>query len=520
VRVRHGRHTGETGAGNPADAALQILCQTDSKPTKPRASGRPLFKRILHLHTDVMSTETLTALKTTLDPRSWSEDPDELAPHVRDWRNRYRGVTPLLLKPATTDEVSRILSLCNRDNVAITPQSGNTSLVGVSIPQGEVVLSLKRMNAIGKIDATNESLTCEAGVIVETVQNTAIEQGKLFPLSLGAQGSAMIGGLISTNAGGVHVLRYGMMRDLVLGLQVVLPDGRVLSDLKGLRKDNTGYDLKQLFIGAEGTLGVVTAATVKLFPRPASTAVALAAVDSPAKAVELLTHVKNKTGGGVAAFELMSRSGLNLAVAHLPDARHPIKIDQAWTVLIELVSAEPDRAQPIMEKTLGTAFEHGLIGDAALAQTQAQAKAFWTLRESIPEAERTHGKAVKHDISVPVSHISVFMEEATRTVESMLENAFIIAFGHVGDGNIHFNVTREEPGAGENFVAAAAAVTEAIYDLVDKHGGSISAEHGVGILKRRELARRKPVHVQVMRAIKSALDPNGVMNPRVLLGED
>lgn len=466
-----------------------------------------------------MSTDTLTALKAALEPKAWSEDPDELAPHVRDWRGRYQGASPILLKPSTTQEVQTILRLCHEGGVAVIPQSGNTGLVGGSTPQGEVVLSLKRMNAIRGIDKANDSLTCEAGAILETIQTMAKDQGKLFPLSLGAQGSAMIGGLISTNAGGVHVLRYGMMRDLVLGLEAVLPDGRVVSDLSGLRKDNTGYDLKQLFIGAEGTLGVVTAATLKLFARPASTSVAIAGVDSPQAAVDLLGHMKDETSGGVAAFELMPQIGLELAVAHLPGARNPLETRPPWTVLIELVSGEPDRAQALMEQALGSAFEKALISDAALAQTEAQMADFWALREGIPEAEKAHGKAAKHDVSVPVSNMPAFMEAAINKAESMMDDALIIAFGHVGDGNVHFNVARQAPNADEAFVASAAPVTEAIYDLVDQYGGSISAEHGVGILKRSELARRKPVQMQVMRAIKTTLDPKGIMNPRVLLGE-
>lgn len=471
------------------------------------------------LHTAGMSTNTLAQIKAALDPKAWSEDLDELAPHVREWRGRYQGASPLLVKPSSTEEVSRVLSLCNAGGVKVVPQSGNTGLVGGSTPQGEVVLSLKRMNQIRTIDTDNDSLTCEAGAILESVQDAAKARGKLFPLSLGAQGSAMIGGLISTNAGGVHVLRYGMMRELVLGLEAVLPNGRVLSDLSGLRKDNTGYDLKQLFIGAEGTLGVVTAATLKLFARPASTAVAIAAVESPAQAVELLGHMKVATGS-VAAFELMPKVGLDLAVHHLPGARHPLESDPAWTVLIELVSPETDRAQSLMESALESAFEKDLISDAALAQTEAQMAEFWALREGIPEAEKAHGKAAKHDVSVPVSRMPAFMKEATAKAEAMMPEALIIAFGHVGDGNVHFNVARKAPGSGDDFVASCAPVTEAIYDLVDKHGGSISAEHGVGILKRSELARRKPVEVSVMRAIKETLDPNAIMNPRALLDID
>jgi FAD/FMN-containing dehydrogenase len=465
-----------------------------------------------------MSTSPLSDLKTSLDPKAWSEDPAELAGHVSDWRGRYRGDTPLLLKPGSTQEVSRILAACNAAGIAVLPQGGNTGLVGGSTPQGEVLISLKRMNAIRGVDPENDSLTCEAGAILETVQTAAKDAGKLFPLSLGAQGSAMIGGLISTNAGGVHVLRYGMMRELVLGLEAVLPDGRVLSDLAGLRKDNTGYDLKQLFIGAEGTLGVVTAATLKLFARPSSTAVAIAAVDSPRQAVELLGHMKDATGGAVAAFELMPKTGLDMVLAHVPGARHPLDGDPAWTVLVELTSAEKDRAAVLMEGALEGAFEKDLLSDAVIAQSEAQAHEFWRLRESIPEGEKVHGKAAKHDVSVPVSRMAAFMEEAIALAENADEEAMVVAFGHVGDGNVHFNVSRREPGADDAFLARVAPITAQIYDLVDKHQGSISAEHGIGTLKQAELLSRKPIEAEIMRTIKSALDPKGIMNPRVLLG--
>ncbi|MGX6646641.1 FAD-binding oxidoreductase [Maricaulaceae bacterium MS644] len=464
-----------------------------------------------------MTPDLITRLTQSLDPKAWSTDPGELEGHVSDWRGRYRGASPLLLKPGSTAEVASILARCNEAGIAVLPQGGNTGLVGGSTPQGEVVISLKRMNAVRAVDADNESLTCEAGAVLETVQGAAADAGKLFPLSLGAQGSAMIGGLISTNAGGVHVLRYGMMRELVLGLEAVLPDGRVISDLSGLRKDNTGYDLKQLFIGAEGTLGVVTAATLKLFARPASTAVAVCAVDDPHAAVALLRHMKDTTGS-VAAFELMPRTGLDLVVAHVPGARHPLSGDPAWCVLIELTSAESQRAPALMEEALEAAFEKSLLTDAVIAQSEAQAKEFWALRESIPEGEKAHGKAAKHDVSVPVSRMAAFMGEAIKLAEDADPEVMVIAFGHVGDGNVHFNVAAKTPGAGEDFITRIKPVTAKIYDLVDAHHGSISAEHGVGILKQAEFVRRKPVEAEIMGRIKAALDPNHIMNPRVLLG--
>jgi FAD/FMN-containing dehydrogenase len=464
-------------------------------------------------------THALDTLTQSLPDNAWSTDPDEISGHARDWRGRYQGESPLLLKPGSTQDVALILKACNAAGIAVLPQGGNTGLVGGSTPQGEVLISLKRMNAVRVVDSANESLTCEAGAILETIQTRAAEAGKLFPLSLGSQGSAMIGGLISTNAGGVHVLRYGMMRDLVLGLEVVLPDGRILNDLSGLRKDNTGYDLKQLFIGAEGTLGVVTAATLKLFPRPASTAVAIAAVDSPRHAVELLGFMKDQTGGAVAAFELMPKNAIDLAAHHIPGVRQPLESAPKWAVLIELVSAEKDRAPVLLEDALGAAFDRELTSDAVISQSDAQAASFWALREGIPEAEKAHGKAAKHDVSVPVSRMGQFMEEAISLAESADPDVMVIAFGHVGDGNVHFNVARKQPGSDEAFIQRMAPVTAKIYDLVDAHGGSISAEHGVGILKQSELASRKPAEVAVMRAIKQALDPKGIMNPRVLIGD-
>ncbi len=462
----------------------------------------------------------IARLTEGLDPRAWSTDEADIATHVRDWRGRYTGHTPLLFKPGSTQEVSRILAACNAARIAVQPQGGLTGLVGGSAPFGEAVISMKRMNAVREIDTANESATVEAGVVLETLQDEAKEAGKLFPLSLGAQGSAMIGGLLSTNAGGVHVLRYGMMRDLVLGLEVVLPDGRVLSGLSGLRKNNTGYDLKQLFIGAEGTLGVITAATLKLFPRPASTAVALAVVKDPHSAVALLDHLKNETGGAIAAFELIPAFAMELVCRHVPGARNPLVGDPAWMVLIELTSAEPERASAMMESALESAFARELISDAALAQSEAQATSFWALRETIPEAEKAHGRSAKHDVSVPVSRMADFMAEATTQTEALIEGSRVIAFGHVGDGNVHFNIAAREEGAGEEFAARAAPATTRVYDLVDKYGGSISAEHGIGILKQGELAARKPVEVEVMRAIKAALDPNHIMNPRVIFGMD
>lgn len=457
------------------------------------------------------------ALKAVLGPKGWSDDAHELAPHVADWRGRYQGSTPILLKPASTDEVAACVRLCHEAGIAITPQGGNTSLCGAATPMGEVLLTLKRMTAIREVDIDNDSMTVEAGCVLENLQNLAAENNRLFPLSLGSQGSAMIGGLISTNAGGVHVLRYGMTRELVLGLEAVLPDGTIWSGLTGLRKDNTGYDLKQLLIGAEGTLGIITAATLKLFPRPARMEVAFCGIKSADDAVKFLGLAKQVSGGAVTAFELMPRMALEMVLEHVPGTRDPLTGEHAWYVVCEMSFGRADGARETLEDALGQGFEAGLIEDAAIAENDSQIHDFWRLRETIAEAERAHGKAVKHDVSIPVSKMPAFLSQATAAVEAAFPGALVVAFGHVGDGNVHFNVAAREAGADDGFIAEAAPLSRLVYDLVDSFGGSISAEHGIGILKRAELAHRKPVDVAVMRAIKSALDPKGIMNPRVLL---
>lgn len=465
----------------------------------------------------MISADTLNALKTALGPRGWSTDPHELGPHTRDWRGRWQGETPILLKPSSTEEVARVVKICATARIAITPQGGNTGLVGGSIPQGEVLISMSRMKAVRDIDTANDSLTVEAGSILETVQNIAADNNRLFPLSLGSQGSATIGGLISTNAGGVHVLRYGMMRDLVLGIEAVLPDGRIWNGLRGLRKDNSGYDLKQLLIGAEGTLGIITAATLKLFPRPAEMTVAFAGIPSPAAAVELLGIAKAASGGTLSALELIPRNALEMVIEHIPGSRDPLAAPHPWYALLEIGAGRIGEGRTAMEAALEAGLERGLVEDAVIAESEAQALALWQLREPIAEAEKAHGKAAKHDVSIPVSKIAAFIEEGTALARERVDGAEVIAFGHVGDGNVHFNVARKTAGAGEGFVAACLPATEAIYDLVQKYGGSIAAEHGVGTLKAADLAARRPLEVELMTAIKSALDPQGIMNPRVLI---
>lgn len=463
--------------------------------------------------------EFIEKLTAALGPKGVSTDAHEIEPLVKDWRGRWQGATPVLVKPASTEEVSKALKLCAEFGLAVTPQGGNSGMVNGSIPYGEVLISLRRMNRVRGVDVLNDAMTLEAGVILKQAQDVADTNDRLFPLSLGAEGVATIGGLISTNAGGVAVLRYGMMRDLVLGIEAVLPDGRIWNGLRGLRKDNTGYDLKQLFIGAEGTLGLVTAATLKLFPKPAVRETAWVVLDSPAQAVELLARAKAASGGAVTGFEIVPRFGLELVLKHVPDIRDPLPSQSEWRVLIELSLPRPDGARDMMESLLAEAAEAGLILDATIADSEAQKAMLWKIRESVPVAEKAHGKALKHDVSVPVSRVAEFLERGEALVRQMAPQCDLIAFGHVGDGNIHFNVAAPKVADVDAYLEGEGlGVSKAIHDLIMELNGSISAEHGIGKLKRVELAWRKSqVEMDMMRAVKKALDPENRMNPgRVL----
>ena len=461
----------------------------------------------------------IARLTEALGPKGVSTDAHEIDPHISDWRGRWKGSTPVLVKPASTEEVSKAMKLCAEYGLAVNPQGGNSGMVNGSVPQGEVLISLKRMNKVREVDVLNDAMTLEAGVILTRAQDIAEENGRLFPLSLGAQGVAMIGGLISTNAGGVQVLRYGMMRDLVLGIEAVLPDGSIWNGLRGLRKDNTGYDLKHLFIGAEGTLGIVTAATLKLFPRPAVKETAWIAVESPAKAVELLMLAKQASGGAVTGFEIVPKLGLELVLKHIPDTRDPLPTALPWRILMELSLPREEGARDLIETLLSDAIEKGVAADAMICENEGQKAMVWKIRENIAVAERAHGKALKHDVSVPVSRVAEFMERGAALARQMTPGVDVIAFGHVGDGNIHFNIT-PPPGADQDrFVDHdGLPMSKAIHDLIASLNGSISAEHGIGRLKRDELAWRKSaVEMDLMRAVKHALDPQGRMNPgRVL----
>jgi FAD/FMN-containing dehydrogenase len=469
------------------------------------------------------SPRLLDALEALLGARGFSRDADAMAPWLGDWRGRYRGRAAALLSPASTAEVQGIVARCAEARVALVPQGGNTSMVGGATPDAggdSLLLSLRRMNSVRSVSADDNVAVAEAGVILSDLHDKAAAAGRRFPLSLGAKGSATVGGLVSTNAGGTQVLRFGPMRSLVVGLEAVLPDGSLLEGLSALRKDNRGYDLKQLLIGAEGTLGVVTAAGLKLVPTAGSRSVAWAGLESPEAALVLLRRLEARLGESVESFELVPENVLALVLAAIPGTRAPLVGTHRWHVLVDSVAPEGARdAGEALAEVLAGALEEGLAQDALVAASEAQAAALWRLRESIAEAERHQGPSVKHDVSVPVSAMPAFIERARTAVESRFEGARVVAFGHLGDGNVHFNVQPPAAAAAEAWLTAQAeAVTRLVHDLVGEAGGSISAEHGIGQSKLAELARTaSPARLAALRAVKQALDPAGIMNPGKLL---
>jgi len=466
--------------------------------------------------TTPVPADVISKLKAVLGPDGWTDDPQRLDAKLVEWRGRWRGETPLLALPKSTDEVSALVAICAEHAVAITPQGGNTGLVGGQIPYGEVLVSTARLNRVREVAPADDCMIVEAGVTLLEAQQAALGHDRLFPLSLAAEGTATVGGNISTNAGGIAVLRYGVMRDLVLGLEAVLPNGKVFAGLKRLRKDNTGYDLKHLLIGAEGTLGIVTAASLKLFPLMRSRATAMVAVESPAKAVELLLRAKAETGGGVDAFELMGREGLALVLKNIPDTRDPFAAAYSWYVLIELASGEPGGAEAGLERLLASAFEQELVLDAAIAQSEQQVRAFWRIREDHSAAQKPEGAEWKHDVSVPVSRIPAFLEEANAAVARFHPGARVVAFGHVGDGNVHYDVLQPVGADSAAFSALRDEGSRIVHDIVARYDGSISAEHGLGRMKSQEALRYKSeVQVEAMRAVRDALDPKRIMNPGV-----
>jgi FAD/FMN-containing dehydrogenase len=446
----------------------------------------------------------------------------DLEPYIVDWRGFYRGATPAVVRPASTSQVAEVVKICSETRTPIVPQGGNTGMCGAATPSpdgDELVLSLGRMNRIREVDALNNTITAEAGCILANIQQAALEVERLFPLSLGAEGSCQIGGNLATNAGGVNVLRYGNARELVLGLEVVLPDGRVLEGLRGLRKDNTGYDLRDIFVGSEGTLGVITAAVLKLFPRPRTIVTALAAVPDPAAAVSLLGLLRGECGESISAFELISRLCVEIVLKHIPGTRDPFPASHRWYVLVELSDASEEGALgAVFERAMARAVERGLVLDAVVAGSESQRQSLWRIRESIPEASRDEGILYRHDISVSVSRIPDFITSAAAALETGFPGARIICFGHLGDGNLHYNAfipgrSRDNPGD-----RAATDVNRVVHDVVHRFEGSFSAEHGIGQSKKGELVHYKSaVEIALMRVLKRAFDPLGIMNPGKVL---
>jgi len=445
-------------------------------------------------------------------------DPHEAEPYSMDWRKRYAGRPLAVVKPGSAAEVSRVARLCSETRTAIVPQGGNTSLCGAATPDAsgtQLVVNLSRMSGIRALDTVNNTVTVEAGCVLRRLQDAAAEADRLFPLSLAAEGSCEIGGNLSTNAGGVQVLRYGNMRDLVLGLEVVLPSGELWDGLRGLRKDNTGYDLKQLFIGAEGTLGIVTAAVLKLFPRPRSQATAFAALASPRDALELLTHMQERCGERLTAFELMSAVCVEIVTRHMPGVQSPFAKVHPQHVLLELSDTHAaGNVREVIEAALGEAIEREIALDAVVATSEAQARNLWALRENMTEAQVKEGRQVKHDVSVPISLIPEFIDAARTALERVFPGVRVINFGHLGDGNLHYNVANPPAMSEEAFMARMPEVNRIVHDATARFGGSISAEHGLGVYKREEILRYKsPLEMELMRRIKRALDPLGIMNP-------
>lgn len=464
------------------------------------------------------SKETLQRFRDIVGPKGYMDDPDMLAPHLVEQRGLYKGKTSAMLSPANTEEVAAIMKLAQETKTPIVPQGGNTGLVGGQLPfeaGEELILSLSRMKAVRAIDTKNNTLTVEAGVTLLDVQEAAAEADRLFPLSLASEGSCQIGGNLSTNAGGTAVLRYGNARDLVLGLEVVLADGRIWHGLKGLRKDNTGYDLKQLFIGSEGTLGIITAAVLKLFPRPRAVETAFAAVPSVEAAVSLLRVAEAESGGMVTTFELVPRIGVEFVAKHLDGAEDPLEKPSPWYVLIEMTAGRKDAGlKETMEATLAAGMEKGLVSDAALAQSDSQRTSLWTLRESLSDIQKREGGSIKHDVSVPVSTMAAFIKRASEAVQKEMPGIRPVPFGHIGDGNVHFNLSQPEGMDKDAYLTQWDRMAGIVHNIVRKMGGSISAEHGVGRMKRDEIAATKdPVEIDMMHTLKRAFDPAGILNP-------
>jgi FAD/FMN-containing dehydrogenase len=470
------------------------------------------------------SRASLDSIRNLLGSGGWLDAADDRAPFETDFRRIHRGSTPLVALPDSTEKVAQLVRLCAARGIGMVPLGGNTGYCGGATPRAagtDIVISLRRMARIRAVDPDNDAMTAEAGCVLAALQEAAVAANRLLPMSLGSEGSCTLGGIISTNAGGTAVLRYGMMRALVLGLEAVLPDGSVLDQLTTLRKDNTGYDDKQLFIGAEGTLGIVTAATLRLWPRPAGFATALAAVGSPADAVRLLGRLREMLGDAVTTFELMPRIALEFVCRHVPATRDPFERPHEWYVLTEISLPQADSdLGGRFEAVLAAAIDDGVASDAATATSEAQREALWRLRETIPEGQRLEGPGLKHDVSVATAQLPQFIDEGRALIERLAPGSRLVAYGHLGDGNLHFNVSAPDGSDGGDLAQMADRIVRGVHDLVARYRGSISAEHGIGQLKTAELARYEdPAALALMHRLKQAIDPRGIMNPGKVLGD-
>ena len=465
-----------------------------------------------------LSPELIARFKTIVGEKYAVTDAADIAPYVTEERNMFHGHSPLILRPGSTAEVSAICKLATEHRIALVPQGGNTGLVGGQTPHhGEVVISMRRMDTIRELDTASNTMTCEAGVILQNAQQRAADADRLFPLSLGAEGSCTIGGNLSTNAGGTSALAYGVAREMAIGLEVVLADGRILNGLSKLKKDNTGYDLRNLFIGAEGTLGIITAATLKLFPKPRAVETAFAGLKSPADALKLLAISRDEAAGSLTSFELLADIAVNFSVRHGIDVRHPLSEKHPWYVLMELSSSRDD-ARAALEAILARGMEDGIVDDAVIAANLSQRGGFWKLRDEMSAAQKPEGGSIKHDVSVPVAAVPDFIAEANAAVIKLIPGARPVPFGHLGDGNIHYNVSEPIGADTADFLARWHEVNAVVFAIVLRMGGSISAEHGIGVLKRDELPEVKDkVAIELMRGIKAMLDPLGIMNPGKVL---
>ncbi|VWX61223.1 FAD-binding oxidoreductase [Sphingorhabdus sp. 109] len=466
----------------------------------------------------------LEEMQAVVGPKGFTRAGDEMAPWLTDWRGRYTGAALAMISPANTQETAEILKIANKNTVAIVPQGGNSGMVGGATPDRDglsVLLSTRRMNRIRSIAPQDQMILCEAGVILQNLHEALANEGQRFPLTLGGKGSATVGGLISTNAGGTQVLRHGTMRALVSGIEAVLPDGSIFDGLSALKKDNRGYDLKHLFIGGEGTLGIVTAATLKTVPALVDRCVSWAAVDSTGAAYQMFRFLNQRTPQSLEGFEIIPETCLQSVLRHIPGTRAPLQEEHRWHILIEIVRDQPDAQDPrsVTEKLLAEALERGLVEDATIAASEQQAEDFWKIRDSISEAERASGPALQHDISVPVPAMARFIKEASPVIEASFPGTKVIAFGHMGDGNVHLHVKAPAGVVPEQWIRDyATRITPLVHDLVIAAGGSISAEHGIGQIKRAELERlSSDARLAMLRAIKTAIDPKNIMNPGKLV---